>query len=429
MKKLLYLMISISLLLTPIYLIATTNPCWSVAISASPSPAYPGDTVTFTARLQVKFEGTANLRVIGMVDGVMFYNNTFASLGAGATRDISFTWPATLGDHRAYFQIDPDDTIEEVGTDNLTETRFTISARPPVTPLNIYFSHNSVAPVREISGEESFINYEIHIADPWESTFDVTVAFRVNGIQVNTQTFTFTGAGLSGGRTGQFAWHTECGANLEVVIDPANAIVETNEADNSWTHLVSCVEPFRPNLIVSQYLVSWTPYLFNAGDRVAINYTTNNIGEEDTGAYKTGLKVGDRIVAKTSHAGHPSGTTSTGSFSWTADCSGPLSIVADCDSEVIESNERDNVFQKAEFACSVPNLKAMTLTCSHGSGDIPAGTPYQYNFNFNLEGVSDLSNVHIRMGIVGGDILYDETLPTLGTTRSVNAVKIFRIGS
>jgi hypothetical protein len=231
---------------------------------------------------------------------------------------------------------------------------------------------------------------------------------------------------------GQFTWHTECGANIEVVIDPANAIAETNEADNSWTHLVSCVEPFRPNLIVSQYLVSWTPYFFHAGESVTIDYTTNNIGEEASGAYKVGLKVADMIVARASHAGHRSGTTSTGRIVWTADCSGPLSLVVDCDSEVIESNESDNTFQNDFFKCTVPNLKALEFYRSREreASEIPAGRSYVYTFQFRLDNDTVASNVRLRMGVVRGAVFHDETLTTLDrTARSVSGNLELPVGS
>jgi len=403
------------LLLLPAYLFPQLNPKWNGGITISPSPTNPGDTVTFTASLWIRNEAVTNLKVIGGVDGVTIYDNTFASLRRGALQDISFTWTATGGDHTAFFQIDPNDTIVENATDNLNETRFTVAFTSPATPLNIHFSHNSIAPVREVSGRESFVNYHIRIDEPFDSTFDVTVALRINGRQVDTSTYRFTGPGLSGERVGQFTWHTECGATVEVMIDPANAIVETNEGDNTWIHPVVCVEPYRPNLIISQYLVSWTPYFFHAGDSVTINYTSNNIGEEVCGAYKVGLKVGDRIVARASHAGHRSGVTSTGSITWTAECSGPLSLVADCDSEVIESNESDNVYQSDRFGCAVPNLKAMRFYRSREECEIeiPAYTPYVYNFHYRLENDSEVSNVRLRMGVVRGAVFYDETLSTL----------------
>lgn len=241
------------------------------------------------------------------------------------------------------------------------------------------------------------------------------------------------GPSVSAEQVGQFTWNTECGANMEVVIDPANAVVEINEADNTWTHPVICVEPFRPNLIVSQYLVTWTPSFIHTGDIVTIDYTTNNIGEAECGAYKVGLKVGDRIVARASHAGHRSGVTSTGRITWTAECGGPLSLVADCDSEVIESNESDNVYQKDRFACAVPNLRAYTFSCSHGDNDVPADTSFGYILTFGLEDDSSASNVRVRIGVVGGEVLYDQVLPSLELTRSTrssaSAAKAFPTGS
>lgn len=434
MKKCFYPFILIFLLLTSNLMFAATNPCWSVAISSSPSPAYPGDTMTFTATLQVKFEAVANLRVIGVVDGVTLYDNTFAALGAGVTRAVNMTWPATLGEHTAYFRLDPDDTIAEVGTDNTTTKTFTISARPPVTPLNIYFSDNSIAPVREVSGEETFINYSIRIGEPWESDFSFNVIFKVNGTQRDSHTYSTGGGGLSFNRTGQFPWHTECGATYEVIIDPLNAVIETNEADNSWMYTVSCVEPERPDLSIVFSPSLWEPGFIHAGETITAYYRVGNGGIEDSGAFKVGVKAGDRIIARSSHTGLGHGEGINGSVSFTAECGGPLSLMVDCDSEIIEEDETNNTRQDVNFKCAVPNLKAWTLSGSFGdSNNVAAGRSYEYTFHYMLSDDSSVSNVRLRIGVVGGEVLLDEVVPTVelsgGTSRDVRAIKTFEPGS
>jgi hypothetical protein len=417
MKKCLIMFMPILFILAPLFLSAATNPCWSVAISSSPSPAYAGDTMTFSARLWVKFEAVTNLRVIGVVDGVRIYDNTFASLAAGATRNISFTWPATLGDHTAYFQIDPDDTVAEVGTDNLTEMAFSIGARPPAIPLNIYFSSNSIAPDPLYSGDESLIHYAIFLPDPITTPVTVTVAFRVNGTQIATRTHTL---GARGGADDQFIWNVVCGANLEVILDPLNAIVETNETDNSWTYSVVCAERPRPNLIIPRWTTSWTPEFIHTGDRVTINYSVTNAGDGNSGAFKVGLKVGDRIVERTSHPALTAHDSATGSISWTADCSGPWALVADCDNENIETDETDNNLQNDRFGCAVPNFVALEFYRSRFSteSDIPADTSFVYFFRLRLDDDTLVSNVRVKIGIVGGAVLHDETFPSLERTVS-----------
>lgn len=411
MKRCLIMFMPFLFILTPLFLSAATNPCWSVAISSSPSPAYAGDTMTFSARLWIKFEAIRNLRVIGVVDGVRFYDNTFASLAAGTTRDISFTWPATLGDHTAYFQIDPDDTVAEVGTDNMTEMAFSIGARPPATPLNLSFSSNSIAPGRLSSGEESYINYSIWLPDSPATPFDVSVVLRVDGVQVASKTHRFEGRSAASDR---FVWNVVCGANLEVVIDPLNAIIETNEADNTWTSPVVC-NPFLPNLIIPRSLTNWTPEYIHTGDRVTINYTISNIGEGESAAYDVGLKVGGRIVARNSHSAHRSGVTQTGTITWTAECTGPWELVADCDEVITESNETDNSLENEFFGCAVPNLVALRFNRAvlDGETEIPSGRSYVHYFNFRLDNDTNVPNVRVRIGIVGGSLLHDEILPTV----------------
>lgn len=432
MKRLLLISIFFIVLTVPVSLMAATNPCWYGTISKSPDSVSGGDIVTFTARLWIKADVVTNLRVIGGVDGTIIYDNTFPSLETATRQDLSFTWTATAGTHTAFFQIDPDNIIPDIATDDLTSMSFSVEASIPDMAMNISFDHNSVVPDREFSGEESSINYtlRINITDP--STvppFDIVVALIVNGRQISTNLHRVLTPGLSNVIVDSFAWHTECDATVEVVADPSNLIIETNEADNRWTHPVACVEPYRPNLIVPPSLVYWDPSSFTNGDAVTINYTINNIGEERSGVFKVGLKVGDRIVARSSHAEQPSGVTSTGRFIWTADCSEPLSIVADCDSEVIESNESDNTYQGARFACTSKNLKAISLSCSSGGSTVTADAPYQYTFRFDAEGTATYANVHVQIGIVGGELIYDYLYPVLGTTRSAQITSLLPAGS
>jgi hypothetical protein len=111
---------------------AETDPKWSVGISMTPASVSVGDTVRFTATLWVKQGPVDNLRIIGGVDGTHIFTRDYRHCDRQYLEELNFTWTAVAGNHRAWFQIDPDATTPDIDrSNNRTEISFLTNISPP----------------------------------------------------------------------------------------------------------------------------------------------------------------------------------------------------------------------------------------------------------------------------------------------------------
>ncbi len=184
----------------------------------------------------------------------------------------------------------------------------------------------------------------------------------------------------------------------------------------------------KPNIhIGSMYEIGWDhtflPRVFVAGDTVTIQYHLLNDSPNNAGPFHVGLRVGGSIIARNAYAELVGGGEGSGQFTWTATCGSPVEVVADCDGEVAESNEGDNVMTDSGLVCSQPDLKFFTaLSCSSGTSTPKAGMRYQFRADVDSERVR-ADNVRVIGGIVGGAQLYDHTFPVMAGDGGIETVE------
>jgi len=100
-------------------LVFSADAQWVGTISVSPPAPVAGDTVTLTASFRVVGAGGIdNLRVTGGYGTTIGHDRTWAHIEEGATRRISFTWPASEGEVTFFAQIDPDSTSADSDRSN-----------------------------------------------------------------------------------------------------------------------------------------------------------------------------------------------------------------------------------------------------------------------------------------------------------------------
>ncbi len=166
---------------------------------------------------------------------------------------------------------------------------------------------------------------------------------------------------------------------------------------------------------------TFVPLSFTAGDEVTISYHLRNDSERSAGPFQVGLRVGGVIVARNAHGELVNGGEDSGRFAWTAVCGSPVAVVADCDDEVAENNERDNDMTDSGLACSQPDLYFFrALACS---GSLPVKAGLRYNFSAQVKSAAvRADNVRVVGGVVGGAVLYDHTFPSLAGDSSLEDV-------
>lgn len=103
----------------------------------SPTSPIAGDTVTCAVIWKAQSDDAVNTRIIGGIDGMTIFDQTFALVPAGETRQITFTWTATVGSHKAWFHMDPDNlTGDPYPQNNYIEQSFKVGSGIPGVPTN-----------------------------------------------------------------------------------------------------------------------------------------------------------------------------------------------------------------------------------------------------------------------------------------------------
>ncbi|HEX37755.1 MAG TPA: hypothetical protein ENG70_02710, partial [Candidatus Cloacimonetes bacterium] len=123
------------------------------------------------------------------------------------------------------------------------------------------------------------------------------------------------------------------------VISPYEQIFLSDWDESSSDHYVKKIE--EPDLIIQD--ISWSPSNPKQGDTVTINVKTKNQGSVSAGGFYVCYYVDGSYYARDYVSSLSAGSTTTTSFSWTAECgSHSIKAVADCYDVITESNETNN---------------------------------------------------------------------------------------
>ena len=130
---------------------------------------------------------------------------------------------------------------------------------------------------------------------------------------------------------------------VKAIADCYDAVTESNEGNNARTEYLNIV--CKPDLITQD--ISWSPSNPKQGDTVTINVKTKNQGSENAGGFDVCYYVDGSYYAKDYVSSLSAGSTTTTSFSWTAECGNhAIKAVADCYNAVAESKEENNWMSK-----------------------------------------------------------------------------------
>jgi subtilase family serine protease len=193
-----------------------------------------GDPVTFSATIGNLGPGDATNTVVRfLVDGARFgADRTIASLAAGAGTTVSSdVWTAAAGTHTVEAVVDPDNAIVEIDeTNNSVSNTVAAQRRADLTPGAV-----SLSSVRAKGGD--LVTFTVQVANVGEAAASsVGVRFVVDGAQVGTERTIAQLAGGASAAVSSDAWsasHRDGQHTVQVVVDPANKVVESNEANNT----------------------------------------------------------------------------------------------------------------------------------------------------------------------------------------------------
>lgn len=373
--------------------LSQTDLHWVGANPIIMNPASPnaGDIVTFSASVRASNANSPAFQVVGGIDGVELFNQMGPALTTGKSKAFSFTWTATGGNHTVYFEIDPNKTIGDTDySNNRTEFQFFVTGGTSTPPPprrgrdkqpNLIIKNVTWNPQSFANGDK--IDFQILVANAGSAEAPITyVSLEIGGV---TYQSSFTNA-LQPGDTAMVQASgiaNACPADVTIKADFTNLAVESDEGDNTWAKKIACttgiIQPGNltptynidikprnpkgpgnpknptfsipkgtPNLVI--WDLSWTPKIFNEGQKVTFTWRAKNIGNGPAEPRPSVVfTLGNTTIATAKgYQGsvlNPGDSTPLKKYVWTAKCGEKLSIVVDPETLIVETNEMDNFYE------------------------------------------------------------------------------------
>lgn len=284
------------------------------------------------------------------------------------------------GERRIQMTLDPANTLPESDeTDNQATGVLTV-APPPAPNLVVRANNVRFTPASPSDGTPVTITVTIlNEGQRNANRVEVQVQDVTNGTPVPVGEIQIIGGIPTGGSgLAQFVYDTtgkEGERTLQVVVDPANLIAETDETDNQVEAKLTIAPPATPgelpNLVLTGSSVVYTPTAPMPGDAVTLTIAVRNSGQGDAsgvvvrvvdGTDETPVQVGDDVTVPTLAAGETATATVTYA---TPEISGSrrLTVTVDPSNTISETSEFDN-------------SAVIIIPVSEGGGDTPGeGTP------------------------------------------------------
>ena len=209
--------------------------------------------------------------------------------GSSGTVQVFYADTDEAGERTIQVTVDPTDAIEESNeSDNRAIKTLTISA-PKIPNLVMRGSNIAFAPLDPIEGDSVAITVTVEnkgntaandvvvqvvdVTDGGSEPVDDAQTIETIDAEESAEiVVTYETAGKAGSR------------KIEVTVDPENAIVETNEEDNSASKTIKVRSedeepPDQPNLVMKASQIVFDPTAPEPGDLVTVTITVTNAGK------------------------------------------------------------------------------------------------------------------------------------------------------
>jgi subtilase family serine protease len=224
------------------------------------------------------------------------------------------------------------------------------------SPSGEYESRNKIIPDLVITEKHEMfedgnftVNYTVKNIGGGDANASNTTIY-INTLNVLEDPVPALAAGKNHTNTvGPFECPCDGTLNITVCADNGDAVVECNETNNCKVNIVECPPCPKPDLNITNKFET----LIDDNKNFTVNYTVKNIGAGDAGASNTTIYIDgvnvleDPAPALTSGANY---TNTVGPFQCPCSQTLNITVCADNDNEVNESNETNNCMIN-EFAC------------------------------------------------------------------------------
>ncbi|MFH1721445.1 MAG: CARDB domain-containing protein [Candidatus Altiarchaeota archaeon] len=266
----------------------------SAAISFNESNPVSGGYFTLVATIGNGGEGSASSVTVEFWDGnlstgTLIGSKIISQILGGQTQSTNLSWNTTSGIHEIFVKVDPSNSINESDeNNNLASKNITVLALPDLWVEGTQITFNTST----IAVDENVTIYAVIQNSGQANATNVLVQFSEGLPASDSQiggNLTIASLPGQGNASVNVSWVPNSSGfhNVFVVVDPSNAIVESNENNNFANRTLTVVE--RPDLIISSFELSGN---LTECDDAQINVTVRNQGPGTANNYSLEFTTG-----------------------------------------------------------------------------------------------------------------------------------------
>ena len=274
-------------------------------ISISPSSPIAGESVTITATLKNQGNARAegSILLYYYLDGSKIgedYLSWGLDAGASDNEDMSYT-VSSSGNHTIKVVIDPLDAIDESNESNNDRSE-TYYWNPPPKP-DLIVQDISISPSSPVAGESVTITATLKNQGNAGASGSILLYYYLDGSKIGEDSLSWgLDAGESDNEDISYTVGSSGNHTVKVVIDPQDAIDESNESNNDRSETYYWNPPPKPDLIVTDIKMNGQTVLpdVQPGQSVRLDFYGKNVGDA-TSKTSIGMKWwwGESMNAKT----------------------------------------------------------------------------------------------------------------------------------
>ncbi len=368
----------------------------------SPSEISAGHSIVFNITIaNLGLTSAAPSRIVFYVDGDVAGYADVGRLEPGSDTPQRFTWAASEGFHTIKIILDFNNQIVEI--DEVNNTTVINIPLPDIIVEDITFSPPDID-----VGDNLTIT--ALVKNQGKSKTEISQAsFYVDGVKIASQELPSINSGESFPVV--FIWTAEAGIHtFKITIDDNNTVVESDETNNEKeiNHATA-----TPDLIVEG--ISWLMSEQTNSNEATFTITIKNIGTGAAGESHVKYLFDISPADIENIAAIPAGETVSFSFiTILAIGQHTVTIIADCDSEIIELNEGNNQ-SVISFSTIAPDLVVRTI--SYKPLDAKVGDTITFTVTLENRGIAKATNVRLTLSIDGSVIDFKD-LPEIDLATS-----------
>jgi subtilase family serine protease len=348
------------------------------------TPASPSKGDNIVINVVIKNQGSLRSPLTSLtlyIDGNTRGTQNVYGIDPGGSFTLNYNWIAQSGQHIIEAAVDEASRIVEVDKTNNVKTVTFSPQQPDLTIEDITWSPKNPSRDDVVTFTIAIKNQGIGRADPSLLAYYIDEVYQ-SLLQVNA-----VEAGASANIT--FTWQAQPDEHkIRAALDFAGTIAESDETNNEKTVTFSTL---APDLFVKN--VTWTPSDVAVGDTVTFTAVIRNQGSGKALDSRAICYIDGQFQGFLSYPAIEAGHEASQTINWQASGgSHVISIVADDDNKLAESNEENNKLNK-----SVPVIPAdLAITkITWSPEDFSAGDTVTFTVTVTNQGTGRTSSFYV----------------------------------